>query len=98
MGIEAQKGHEKFLKTLQRRSEQLYSNIKLPSVGQHVMVLAPKCAQNRVRVIKNYLGLATIEKAAEKEHMFYVRWKHNGKSKKVRKNEVSSRPYPYRHV
>ena len=94
---EAQKGHEKFLKVLQKRSDQLYSKAKLPKVGQYVMVLAPKCAQNRLRVMKNYLGLATVERPAEKEHMFFVRWLHNGKSKKVKKNMLSNRPYPSRY-
>ena len=91
---EALEGHMKYLKVLEKKSDQLYNKTVMVEVGQNVMVLAPKCAKNRISVMKHYLGAAVVESRANNVTMFYVRWLHNGQSKKVSKDQVSKTPYP----
>ena len=96
---EAAVGHEKYLKCLEKRSEELYNKVKLVNIGDEVMVLEPKCANNRKLVLKNYLGAAKVEKKASvQEHMFYVRWLHNGSKRSVKAGQVSSKPFPNQYV
>lgn len=89
----ALEGHRKYLKVLEKRSQELYNKTTVVKIGQLVMVLAPKCAQNRLRVHKSYIGAAEVVSQANNEVMFYVKWLHNGDTKKVRKNMISDRPY-----
>jgi len=89
----AMEGHMKYLKVLEKRSEELYNKAQIVRIGQKVMVLAPRCAQNRISVRKNYMGAAEVVSQANNEVMFYVKWLHNGQSKKVRKDVTSDRPY-----
>ena len=89
----AREGHSKYLKVLEKRSQELYNKATVVSIGQKVMVLAPKCAQNRLRVLKHYIGAAEVYSKSKNEIMFYVRWLHNAESKKVRKGKISERAY-----
>ena len=83
---------------LEKRSDQLYNKAKVVHIGQKVMVLAPRCAQNRIRVSKNYIGAAEVFLQANNQVMFYVKWLHNGASKKVRRDHISTRPYANQYI
>lgn len=97
--VRAREGHQKLLRQLEQRSQQLYNAADLVQVGDVVMVVHPRAYQNRVHVIKSYVGAATVEsRSPNNQAMFFVRWLHNGRDSDVREGQVSRRPYPNQYT
>lgn len=96
---DARKGHEKYIKVIEKLSAKLYNSIVMPKVGDTVMVLHPSAYKNRRSVIKSYLGAGSVTRVSTRNSsMFYVRWLHNGNFKDVKKDLESARPYPNQYV
>ena len=91
---DAKTGHSKYLRTLIRKSQQLYSTGRTVQVGDRVIVLHGRAYKGRIQVIRTYLGAGTITRCApDNSALFFVRWLNNGKGSVV-KDQESQQPFP----
>ena len=91
---DAKVGHTKYLRTLIRKSQQLYQSGRTVQVGDRVIVLHGRAYKGRIQIIRTYLGAGTITRAApDNSSLFYVKWLNDGKGS-VKRDQESDQPFP----
>lgn len=96
---DAAEGHRKYIRTLLRKSQNLYNQGNIANVGETVMVLHGRAYKKRIQVVRTYLGAGVITRRDPRNAaLSYVRWLNTGTARGVVAGQESEVPYPNQYV